>query len=388
MINLKFYNYNLSEAKTPEFKGETPFINLSPNIKEIIKDFSPYKNYKNYIIIGNGGSNTSFDSFWTALRSASINKSATIVTSMEPDYLYQVKSKNPIKDTLVIMISKSGDNVGALESLFFFNEYKKVIITSKKGTLFELSNKMGWSVIEHPQVGGRFSGRSAVGYGPAFLLDLDIAEIEEGAKNALQNYQKDNNDAIKLAKFLYDQEVNGNVDIFMPIYSHFLEGFSHLITQLIHESVAKNGKGQTILAVTAPESQHHSNQRFFGGPKNMIGVFMTVRDSHQSAKINLPKNCQDVALRDGKLDILDGRDLNESLKFEAQGTMKNAEEEKIPLAHIELDKITPFSVGELLVFWQFVTFYSAVLRDVNPFDQPQVERSKNISFTLRKEVKL
>lgn len=383
MLKIKFYNYHDDYVKIPEDKRDKAFINISPNINKIKKEFQPYKNYQNYILIGNGGSNTSFDSFWTALGKDRINKSVTIVTTMEPDYLYLIKSHNPVNDTLVIMISKSGDNVGILESFLYFQDYQKLIITSFSGTLYQLAKKNNWPVIEHPSVGGRFSGRSIVGYGPAFLLELDIEKIEKGAKNAVNNFQKNNNLPLKLAKFLFDQEVTGKTDIFMPVYSQFLEGFNRLITQLMHESTGKNGQGQTILAMTAPESQHHSNQRFFGGPKNMVGLFVSVERNHHKINIRVPKNCQNIPLRSAKMAILDGIDLNQSLKFEAQGTIEDAKTQGIPLAHILVDKITPTTVGELLVFWQFVAYYSAILRNSNPFDQPQVEKSKDISFTLR-----
>jgi len=384
MINLKFYNYDEELIKAPDFNGSRPFIEISPNIFEIKKQFEPYKNFKNYILIGNGGSNTSFDSFWTALGKDQIKKSVSIVTTMDPDYLKVVRNNNSIKDTLVIMISKSGDTVGALESLLYFNDYEKLIITSKSGALNELANRNNWKTIEHPSIGGRFSGRSVVGYGPSYLLDLDIDSIENGAKKAILEFQKDNNTALELAKFLFNQELAGKADVFMPVYSQFLEGFNHLITQLMHESVCKSGKGQTIFATTAPESQHHSNQRFFGGPKNMAGVFITVKNSNNKINISVSGNCKDILLRDGKLEILDGIDLNQSLQYEALGTIEDASSQKIPLAHVEIEKISPESMGEYLVFWQFVAYYSAVIRGQNPFDQSQVEKSKIISFELRK----
>lgn len=385
MIKIGFYNYDDNFVKVPKFDGDKHFISISPNIQEIKKEFQPFINYKNYIVIGNGGSNTSLDSLWTALGKDRINKSVTIVTTMEPDYLDLVKTHNSIKDTLVIMISKSGDNVGVLESLLYFADYKKLIITSSKGTLFQLAHNNNWPIIDHPPIGGRFSGRSVVAYGPSYLAGLDIDSIEKSAQKAIIDYQRDDNQAIKLANFLYFQELAGKTDIFMPVYTYFLDGFNRLITQLMHESVCKNNQGQTLFATTAPESQHHSNQRFFGGPKNMVGLFVTVEESYNKVVIQVPQNSYDVILRNGKLSDLDGRSLNESLKFEAQGTIEDAKSQMIPIAHIVVDKITSDSMGEFLVFWQFVAYYSAILRNQNPFDQPQVEKSKEISFNLRKK---
>ncbi|MDO8627393.1 MAG: glucose-6-phosphate isomerase, partial [Candidatus Diapherotrites archaeon] len=57
---------------------------------------------------------------------------------------------------------------------------------------------------------------------------------------------------------------------------------------------------------------------------------------------------------------------------------------KIPVISIAIDKVDEENIGELIGFFQWLAIYSALLRDVNPFDQPQVENSKKISFEYRK----
>jgi hypothetical protein len=36
-----------------------------------------------------------------------------------------------------------------------------------------------------------------------------------------------------------------------------------------------------------------------------------------------------------------------------------------------------------MAFWQYFAVYSSILREVNPYDQPQVETSKVISIKMR-----
>lgn len=383
MISIKFYNYQDSFEKI-HINKETIFSKYLPDINKIKHAFKPYLNYKNYIIIGNGGSITSLEAYWQALGKGKSKKNLSIVSTMEPDYLELIERENSPKDTLVIGISKSGDTVGVLESLLALKNYPKLIITSLgKGTLFALAKKMLWPIIEHPEIGGRFSGRTPVAYGPAYLLGIDISAIEKGAHQAIKLFMKENSAAWKLAKFLYHMDQSEYHEIFMPVYSYFLEGFNHLVTQLIHESVAKNRKGQTILAVFAPESQHHTNQRFFGGPKNMVGVFVTVEKSHNKKIIQISPKCQNIPFRKNSLEILNNINLNNSLQNEAQGTINDAKNQGFPLAQVIIDKVDPNSVGEYLVFWQYVSYFLASRNCVNPFDQPQVEKSKEISFDLR-----
>jgi glucose-6-phosphate isomerase len=40
-----------------------------------------------------------------------------------------------------------------------------------------------------------------------------------------------------------------------------------------------------------------------------------------------------------------------------------------------------------MAFWQLYAVYSSLLRNVDPFDQPQVEGSKKISFDKRLQYK-
>ena len=62
-------------------------------------------------------------------------------------------------------------------------------------------------------------------------------------------------------------------------------------------------------------------------------------------------------------------------------------EQGLPLAALTLDQVNAHSVGEFIAFWHLFAVYSSVLRKVNPFDQPQVENSKNISWVKRKGFK-
>ena len=198
----------------------------------------------------------------------------------------------------------------------------------------------------------------------------------------------ENNLALQLSVALYQLDKEGYTEIFTPVYSEQLLGMLALIIQLIHESTGKDGKGQTIYGGFAPESHHHANQRFFGGRKNVVGIFMRVDNQEDiKSKVKIPNSLQDIKLRDGYLRDIDGITYAKALEFEYEGTRQDAIRKKIPHAAITLDKITPRAIGELLAFWQYVAVYSSVLRDVDPYDQPQVESSKSISFSLTKNFK-
>ena len=75
--------------------------------------------------------------------------------------------------------------------------------------------------------------------------------------------------------------------------------------------------------------------------------------------------------------------LGAAMQFELEGTLEDAKIKSIPVVHMSLPNRDPLVIGELIAFWQMYAIYSAILRDVNAFDQPAVENSKNISFNKR-----
>jgi glucose-6-phosphate isomerase len=75
--------------------------------------------------------------------------------------------------------------------------------------------------------------------------------------------------------------------------------------------------------------------------------------------------------------------LEKALEFELKATLEDARINSIPCAHLSISGFTAQEVGQFCAFWQLYAVYSSVLRNVNPFDQPQVENSKNISFDKR-----
>ncbi len=375
----------LGEIATRPCTGEKPFFHdLGPDLGSIMKLARQYQAYSRMIVIGNGGAVNSFLVLWKALYKG--DKQVTILNSMEPDLIDETIRNNSIEETLVITSSTSGTNVGALEIMSRFLGYRMVVITAENdGALRKIAEKKGIPVLFVPHKTDRFLTRGALAYFPLAVLGMDIDKIDAALQKAYEKYSQDNNDALSLSISLADLESRGMTEVFMPIYSYRLEGFEIYITQLMHESVCKQGKGQNFLVVPAPESQHHTNQRLFGGRRNMCVLFLTAGQDDRESEVDFPEELQGINLRDGTLGHISRNKLYKSFDAELTGTYENALEEKIPAAIIRLEKIDEDSITELIAFWQYVAVYSCRLRDVDPFDQPQVEKSKDISFRMRRE---
>jgi glucose-6-phosphate isomerase len=386
-MNLKFYNCpKPADLDTALLPKEVNFLSYEPDLK-FLNDFkNAYTDYKNLLIVGHGGSITSSDAFYNSLKYSLELKRVEFLNTTDPDYIHFLKQKFNPKETLVLAISKAGETITQWEILSQLLDFSIVVITQKSSSLRAFAEKLGWKIINHPNIGGRFTGLTEVGLLPAMLCGIEIKNILAGAKPVYLNFYKANL-AWDLASVLYQLEVQGMVDVFMPFYSQALYAFNKIIVQLCHESFGKAGKGQTFFAHESPESQHHTNQRFFGGIKNICGLFI----SQQRFKHNLlsvyPAQTHSVQIKGHSLFDINKIPLAESMHSELLGTLQNAQVAGIPSMHLEVSEISETTLGEFLAFWQIFAVYSAVLRQVDPFDQPQVENSKNISFTNRLQFK-
>ena len=361
---------------------ETPqFITYEPDFGLMEKYKEEYKDVKNILIIGHGGSITSFYGYYNVLNYQA-TKQAYFLSTTDPDYIYQLKQELKPADTLVIAISKSGETTTQIEALMQFLDYPLLILTGKSSSLRAIGEKLNAKIVLHPAIGGRYTGLTEVALLPAAICGLDVRGLFEGAKKVYDQYTKDN-DAWRAASVLWQLEQDGYVDVFMPFYSHYLFPMSNLIVQLCHESFGKAGKGQTYFAHEAPESQHHTNQRFFGGLKDICGFFTTLENFQHPTQNVFPPSVHSVQIKGRPLFDLNKIPLEKSMQFEAQGTMEDAKIQGIPLSHLAVAACIPQEIGQLTAFWQSFAVYSSVLRQVDPFDQPQVENSKNISFNKR-----
>lgn len=392
-LNIKRYSSIKSKLDRIK-KMEVPaFEKHKEDILRLAGILKRYRKYDNLIVIGNGGSNTSFRAFHQALVPMDSKKKAFILTTMEPDLISELKQVFPKRKTLVMPISKSGTTIGVIESLLAFDGYRMLPVTSPgTGALSVIAEKAGFEMVPHAPVGGRYSGLTASAFAPALFFGIEVEMIDNGARTMYKycnpQVHIDKNPALQLAASLYLLDKKGYDEIFCPIYSSKLSGFQNLIVQLMHETVGKKKKGQTIFCADAPDSQHHTNQRFFGGKRNVLGIFLTVENQQDNdTKVKVPPSIRQIKARDGTIGDVNGVPYAKALEYEFRGTYEDAIDKNIPVAHISLDKVSAFSVGELMAFWHYVAVYSAWLRDLNPFDQPQVESSKDISFRLRRSYK-
>ena len=381
-MKLDFYNCPNPEDINLQKVPEPPvFLSYEPDF-ELMKSLAQeYDKYENILIVGHGGSVNPAYGLYFALKHKA-KKQIYFLNTTDPDYIYELKKTLNSQNTVVLATSKSGETITQIEALSQFMEYPLICITGKNSPLRAMAEKLGAKIILHPAIGGRYTGLTEVNLLPLALAGINVKNLTEGAKDLFRQYEK-NNLAWKAASIFYQLEEKGFVDVFMPVYSHYLFPFSALIVQLCHESFGKNSKGQTYFAHEAPESQHHTNQRFFGGRKNIAGFFMSVDAFNHNTEVVYPTQIHSVHIKNRAIFDVSKIPLAKTMEFEMQGTLEDARITGIPVAHLSLSSFEEKEIGSVTAFWQLYAVYASVLRNVNPFDQPQVENSKKISFNKR-----
>lgn len=384
-MKIQFYNspepQSFNIALLP---SELPaFLAYEPDWAKMETAVQKYAHIKNILIIAHGGSLTGFYGLYESLKSLATKK-AYFLQTVDPDYIYELKQKLSPEDTLVIPISKSGENSTQIEAFLQFQDYPLLFVTGEGSPLYHIAEALGKDIFIHPTIGGRYTGFTEVLLLPALLCGLPAKEFFEGGR-AMHKTFSSQNEAWDLASVFWQLEQKGFVDVFMPFYSHYLFPWNLVIVQLCHESFGKQGKGGTYLAFEAPESQHHTNQRFFGGIKNMAGLFLGVEEFTSESKTEVPSSLKEIVFKTNTVNTLHNIPLDQALRFELEGTLEDAVEQKIPCVSLKVSKVEASTVGAFLALWQLYAVYASLLRNVDPFNQPQVESSKVLSFKKRLE---
>ncbi len=386
-MNLEFYNCPKPEEFDKKLlpKEKPLFVNYQPDFGLLKKLTEEYKNFENILIVAHGGSINPLLGIYNALYYQS-QKKVYFLNTVDPDYIHKLKTELNPNNTLVVSISKSGETVTQLEETFAFAKYPILVVTGKASPLRAMADKMKWAVITHPPIGGRYTALTEVNLLGAALAGLDVEGLYQGGQEFYNLYEKENL-AWKAASVFYQLEQKGYADVLMLFYSHFLFPSSFGIVQLCHESFGKNGKGQSYFAHEGPEVQHHTMQRYYGGQKNIAGLFVTADNFINSQVTNYPPQAHSTQIKGHHLADIDKIPLKYAILAEASASIEDSRIRGIPCVHMSLDNFSAQEIGKFNAFWQLFAVYSSLLRQVDPFDQPEVENSKKISFSKRLQYK-
>ena len=354
--NLKKYewlkNYPLLKSFTKSFK-----YSYSK------KDINKYKFYKDFRLIGMGGSILGTEAIYQFLRHK-IKKNFYFHNNLIP----QIKN---LKKMPNIIVSKSGET---LETISNFNiilknkNNKNIIITENTNNyLRRLSNKIKSDIFEHKNyIGGRYSVLSEVGMLPAELMGLNEKNFKK-FNYLIKNKRFLENLIINVENIIHYVKKNKKNSIILN-YDESSENFFKWYQQLTAESLGKKSKGITPIISSMPKDNHSLLQLYLDGPKNCFFTFFNVTSKTSNKQSNK------FILDDKK--YLKNKNLSEILEAQEKSTQNIFRKKNIPFRSFNINKKDENTLGELFCFCVLETILLGHALKVNPLDQPSVELIK------------
>lgn len=354
------------------------------------------------IVIGIGGSNLGTLAVQEAILGKLYNLSALTIKVLYADTVDSSLIGSIIKlvkstlkrdgNVLLNVISKSGittETVANFRILIdLLRKYKKgyrdyVVATSDRDSeLWNLAVKEGFTTLEVPQkVGGRYSVFSSVGLFPLGLLGIKIEDLLKGAKqmrDTCVDTDLERNPAAITASIQFNHYKEGKNISDLFFFSNDLESMGKWCRQLMAESLGKefdrDGRkvnvGITPMVSVGSTDLHSVAQLYLGGPYDKFTTFISIENS--SPRLYVPR-------KDGYFDLvhgIDGRSLEEILNAILEGTKEAFRKDKRPFIEISLPDKSESSIGQFMQLKMIETMYLGHLLNVNPFDQPNVEKYK------------
>ena len=235
-------------------------------------------------------------------------------------------------------------------------------------------------ILDHADIGGRFSVLSNTGLLPAELLGLDGQRLREGAARTLEATLADPDAPVILcaATTIGLLEEKGVSLSALTSYDDRLQRFGLWFRQLWGESLGKDGTGLTPLAGVGPVDQHSQLQLYLAGPNDKLHTLIT-RDVKGEGAVPASE------LASGPLSAYTGTTIGDLLDAEQRATLATLAKNGRPVRHLNVATLDEESMGALLMHFMLETILVADLMGVDPFDQPAVEEGKVLARTYLAE---
>jgi len=389
------HNFNPSISDEDVFIGilkekeNIGYYNLVHQDTTSIKEYAKSVTQKNVVVIGIGGSSLGTFAIYKYLKySKNLKKQLYFLETTDPIDIKSKLEAIDLKDTLFVVISKSGTTIETVSIFKYINSLVKcdksntVVVTESDSKLNYYAQKNSIRSFEIPKnVGGRFSVFSAVGLVPLAIVGIDIDELLSGTK-AIYDSFFDKKDAyarlLKKARFFAEYKNDFNINVVFS-YSSRLEGFNDWYIQLWGESLGKidinsSRQGLTPIGIIGPIDQHSFLQLIVEGKRDKTVTVIKVEDFANDLAI--PK----IKLEGlEELDYLDGIKFSYLINQQADATIASINNLKdIPCDVITIDGVSEKSIASLMYEYELLTSLCAKFMYINAYDQPGVEAGKKI----------
>ena len=318
--------------------------------------------FRHVILLGMGGSSLCPEVFRRTFGNREGFPELLVLDTTDPDTIAELKSRIDPAKTLFVVSSKSGTTIEPLSFYQYFHEAVRAVMSTETfptspgvnfiaitdpGTLMErIAREANFRhVFLNPaDIGGRYSALSYFGMVPAALMGLDVDEMLRRAMAACAvSVSVTENEALRLGCVMGALARAGR-DKLTLITSPDISSLGLWIEQLVAESTGKEGKGIVPVAgesLRPPEG--------YGDDRVFVVIHTGKLDSDTDAKLRELESAGHPVVRRALKDLLD--------------------------------------LGAEFFIWEFATAVAGALWEINPFDQPNVQESKDNTNHFLEEFK-
>ncbi len=370
-----------------------------PRIKDWARDIR--HRFDNVLLIGMGGSSMGTRAIVQFLKGPYYNLSAQprifIHDNLDPVLVERLEATIDFGRTALIYISKSGSTAeSAANFIYFFHRYRQaggdprditIICDRLDNGINRIAGELGCQLFfTPPELGGRYSVLSCVGFIPAEIIGIDAEELLAGAAAVRQNLLASparENPVFLLGNCLHELASYGKSIHVLFNYSSGLFDFGLWFMQLWAESLGKKHSlsgdvvrtGTTPLNALGATDQHSTLQLFKEGPLDKIFGFVNIETS---SEISIPS----AFPNEDEYAYFAGKSMHQQLLIQQTATEISLFKEGHPCYRVTARDYSAQSLGALFYFYQALTVYCGRLYGINPFDQPGVEEGKRMTYAM------
>ncbi|MBI3970395.1 MAG: glucose-6-phosphate isomerase [Chloroflexi bacterium] len=273
-----------------------------------------------------------------------------VLDSTDPHTVLDYQRRLPWDKTLFIVSTKSGTTTETLSFERFYYEHVRqhagdgpngagrqfIAITDAGTPLEHEAARLGFrrTFLNPEDIGGRYSALSYFGLAPAALIGVDVAALLDRAIEAMRECAAEapieDNVGAQLGAALARAAANGRDKVTL-VYAHPFKSLGYWVEQLIAESTGKEGKG--LLPV---EGETLGPPDVYGDDRIFVAVGVDVEAAERLRALE----------REGHLVV------------------------RLPAAG-------PLDLGYQFFTWEFATAVVGASMRINPFDEPNVQESKD-----------
>jgi glucose-6-phosphate isomerase len=312
------------------------------------------RGFQTVMVCGMGGSSLCPEVFARTFGRQPDYPELLVLDSTDPDVLADLLKRIDIQKCLFVIASKSGSTTEPNTFYkFWYDQLSKqtdspganfVAITDPGSPMVETAAKLSFqrTFLNQADIGGRYSALSYFGMVPAALMGIDVRKFLSNAKEAEQScapvMPPAKNPALQLG-IIIGEAANSGRDKLTFVIEKSIATLGLWIEQLIAESTGKEGKG--ILPVAGEELgdvSEYSTDRLF------VSISIDEPSPETSAKLS---------------------ELNRAGH---------------PVIYRKLSDL--YGLGAEFFAWEFATACAGWSLGINPFDQPNVQESKDATKEL------